>query len=151
MYGEDGEQTMYEDKAYPDGVRFILRAEPDDIPVRGNVVDSGDPDVDRKCEDEIIARLDQGDVWAWASVCVIARFDHEGQQYEGRDYLGACSYKDAADFTKPGGYWDDMKGVAYDDMRANIADAVIRGEGAARALKAIPTLDSLTEKAKAKR
>lgn len=92
-------------------VEFILRAEQDDVPVRGNAMASGDDEADRKCEDEIIRQLDNGNVWAWASVSVEARY----KGMTGIDYLGCCSYKDEADFKKDM-YYQDMKKQAYADL-----------------------------------
>lgn len=132
----------YTDEKYP-GVTFTIEATQDDMGVRGNLIDSGDPEQDRKDEDEIIARLDQGDVWAWASVRVVARLNVAGTTFEGDDYLGACSYADEADFAKPGGYWDDMKDAAYADLRASLAASVAKGE-AARAVLGTPEDEHLS-------
>lgn len=97
---------------------FVIKAVQDDLAVRGNALASGNAAADRKCEDEILARLDQGDVWAWAFVTVKCKWNG----FEGEDTLGACSYADAQDFQQPGGYFDDMKAAAYEDMLANIKD-----------------------------
>jgi len=86
-------------------VTFTLTAEQDDLPVRGNAMASGDDEVDKAYEDQILARLDHGDEWAWASVTVRA----EWNGFVGEDHLGGCCYRDEADFTTPGGYYDDMK------------------------------------------
>ncbi|HEY3499106.1 MAG TPA: hypothetical protein VGK73_30660 [Polyangiaceae bacterium] len=69
-------------------VTFTVRIEQDDIPVRGNALASGDSAVDREVEDEILACLDRGDVEAWCSITVEARW----RGYVGRDHLGACSH-----------------------------------------------------------
>ena len=123
----------YTDPKYP-GVRFTITPEQDDVSVRGNVIDSGDPEQDRRDEDDILARLDQGDVWAWAVVKVEARVTIAGATFVGKDYLGACSYEGESDFTKEGGYWDDMKAQAYADLRVSLADAVARGKVAEDAM-----------------
>lgn len=94
-------------------VTFTLEVEQDELSdLRGNALASGDDEVDKKYEDEIMARVDRGDVWAWASVCVRA----EWRGMEGENYLYGCSYKDEADFKQPGGYYDDMKRDAYADL-----------------------------------
>ena len=49
-------------------VSYSIEAEFDHIPVRGNIMCSGDDDFDRSIEDAVIDRLDGGDVWAWAAV-----------------------------------------------------------------------------------
>src|ERR1700692_675881 len=80
-----------------------LQVEQDDIAVRGNAMASGDEAYDKEGEDGILARLDRGDVWAWACVKVTVA----GYGCEGTDYLGCCNYADEQDFRK-GGYFDDM-------------------------------------------
>lgn len=99
-----------------DEVTFELTAEQDDLPVRGNALASGDDDEDRKCEDEILRRLDQGDVWAWASVRVTARWNG----YTGHDHLGACCYRDEKDFVESNDYYADMKQAALADLNATL-------------------------------
>lgn len=97
-------------------VEIVLRVEPDSEPVRGNALASGDDALDREVEDQIIARLDGGDVWAWAFVTVEARY----AGLVGKDHLGACSYNDEKDFRTPGGYFDDMKAEALADLQRQI-------------------------------
>lgn len=92
-------------------VEFILEADYCDIPVRGNALASGDDAADKACEDEIIRRVNDGDIWAWAYVTVTAKW----RDMEGRDSLGCCSYEDEEDF-KADGYYDDMKQMAYADL-----------------------------------
>src|SRR5688572_13886675 len=86
---------------------YNLEADFDDIPVRGNALAFGDDAEDKRCEDEIIERLESGDVWAWASVKVTC-CHKDLPEIEGVDYLGGCSYLDESDFKQPGGYYDDM-------------------------------------------
>lgn len=95
-----------------DQVVFTLTAEQDDTPVRGNAMASGDDSVDKAYEDEIIQRLDNGDVWAWASVKVTSSY----KSFKGTDHLSGCCYKDEKDFMQPGGYYDDMKKEAYNNL-----------------------------------
>ena len=97
-------------------VCFYVIAEQDHMPVRGNALASGDDEEDRKYEDEILTRLDSGDVWAWAAVTVEARY----HGLVGVDHLGCCSYRDEADFRKPGDYFDDMKREALADLQRQI-------------------------------
>lgn len=108
-------------------VTFTITTEPDDIPVRGNVVSSDDDEYDRKCEDEVIERLDRGDYEAWCCVKVTATW--EG--FTGVDYLGACSldseYTAAIAANEHG-----MKDNALDDLNASIA-AIGRKVGKLRA------------------
>lgn len=96
------------------GFIVTLEAEQEHIPVRGNAMASGDDEQDRAVEDEIIERLNNGDVWAWASVRVAVSHD-DIPSIEGDDYLGGCCYADEADFREPGGYFDDMVRSALDE------------------------------------
>jgi hypothetical protein len=98
-------------------VEFELRCEPEDIPVRGNAMASGDDEADRELEDEILARLDRGDDWAWCTVIVRARWiAPDGEVFYGEDVLGCCSYADEAEFKAPGGYFDDMRRTALAEL-----------------------------------
>src|SRR5687768_1674990 len=92
------------------GVAYTLEIEPEDIPIRGNAMASGDPAVDRKAEDWIRRQLNTGNQWAWCQVKVTA----SKGEHQGCDYLGACSYKDTKGFLK-GCYWRDMKHEALED------------------------------------
>jgi hypothetical protein len=109
-------KTTYIRKITKGEVKFTIRAEMDETPVRGNALASGDDAEDRKQEDEIIGRLDAGDVWAWANVTVVARW----RSFQGSDNLGACSYASEEDF-KTDGYFEDMCNTALADLNATIS------------------------------
>ena len=94
-----------------DDVKIRLIVEPDDTPVRGNALASGDDRVDRAAENEILARLEAGDTWAWALVRVTVSW----QNLSGYDTLGCCNYRDETDFRDSGTY-DDMVACALDDL-----------------------------------
>ena len=81
-----------------------FEALPEDIRVRGNALASGDNELDKEAEDEIISRLESGDIYAWFTAKVTVR-DKYGR--EASDYLGACCYEDEKDF-KRGAYYLDM-------------------------------------------
>lgn len=104
-----------------DGITYRLYIEQDELQVRGNAVVSDDPKADKRTEDRIIKRLDDGDTWAWAQTKVTASID--GVDIEGEDYLGACSYRNAKDFIRKSGYWDDMKSEAKDQLFDKLAKA----------------------------
>ncbi|MHC4121721.1 MAG: hypothetical protein ACYSWO_29975, partial [Planctomycetota bacterium] len=110
----EGGSSMFDDSK----VSFEIEVWQDDACVRGNAMCSGDDDFDREVEDTIIDRLDGGDVWAWATVRVVARYDGI-DDIEGDDYLGCCNYADEADF-KAGGYCDDMCDVAKEALIAEL-------------------------------
>ena len=105
--------------------QFEIDAEQDDTPVRGNAIDSGDADYDKTIEDAILARLNAGDIWAWAQVRVTCKW----HGITGEDYLGCCNYDDEHDFREPGGYFDDMKFAAYQDMVSSLVASAIKADG----------------------
>jgi hypothetical protein len=120
---------------------YTLSIEPDDLDVRGNALASGDDAEDRRAEEQILARLDNGDTWAWASVTVTAALDvadgAETLTFKGCDHLGACSYGDTADFITENPYWSDLKAGALDDLVRNLSAAVTRGRIASGALNSL--------------
>ena len=94
-------------------------AEPDHIPVEGNACVSGDDDFDREVEHNVLCRLQQGDVWAWAAVTIVVAWG----QFEGRAYLGCCSYADENDFRQPGCYFDDLVAEALAELNRSVREA----------------------------
>lgn len=94
-----------------------FRAEPEDIPVRGNFA-SGDDEADKRLENEIISRIDAGDEWAWFYAIVEA----ERGDFKARDSLGACSYQNERDFRSviPGSYYPDMVRGVLAEVRAQV-------------------------------
>ena len=67
-------------------VTFIVRAEQDHIPVRGNALASGDAQADRMEENRILQRLREGDVWAWACVEVRGVYGSLNLHTDGRNF-----------------------------------------------------------------
>jgi hypothetical protein len=102
--------------------QIALEVEQDDLPVRGNALASGDTAVDRECEDAILARLDAGDVWAWAHVRVVARIELDEEDFEAEAALGGCSYAGEADF-RACDYYADMLGEALDRLYEELPEA----------------------------
>lgn len=96
-------------------VNFEIIVTNEDLEIRGNAIASGDDDVDKKVEDELIERVNNGEVWAWASVEVCASW----RGFKASDYLGACSYQDEKGF-KEDGYYDDMKATAFEELTKQI-------------------------------
>jgi hypothetical protein len=97
-------------------VTFTLDVMEEQIPVRGNALASGDDVEDKRYEDEIIRRLENGDVWAWACVKVTAHWN----DFYGDDSLGCCSYENEEQFKQPGGYYDDMKIAALNRLNEKV-------------------------------
>ena len=77
-----------------DGVQYTVSLEEEDLEVRGNIIDSGDAEYDRKLEDETIERLSRGELEAWCCVKVVA----EWRGFTGVSYLGGCSLSE--EYTK---------------------------------------------------
>ena len=115
------------------GVTYTLEVFFDDTDVRGNVIVSGDDAADKEAEDEIIARLDSGDVWAWALIKVTASAGAGRWTLQGEPaYLGGCSYASLDDFVKGSAdYWQDLKQEALTNLKKAIREARERGERAA--------------------
>lgn len=105
-------------------VTFHVVCEPEDTPVRGNVMASGNAALDREAENEVLARLDAGDVWAWCSVRVEAVFMVGTAAYKGEACLGCCSYQSEEDFTALGGYYDDLCNEALADLNRVLRNTV---------------------------
>lgn len=101
------------------GIEIEVEASQDDVPVRGNALASGDDALDRLAEEEIIRRLDGGNVWAWANVLVTVKYKGILQTTES---LGCCSYDDERDFRQSGGYFDDMVSTCIDEINAQLAE-----------------------------
>ena len=74
-------------KFHPQEVEVSIHAEHEDIPVRGNAMVSGDPEYDKKIENELIDDLESGNIFAWCTAVVKARW----AGFEGVDTLGAVS------------------------------------------------------------
>ena len=99
-------------------VTVRLKAEPEFVPVEGNACASGDDAFDREVEHNILCRIQQGDVWAWAAVTVTVSWG----PFAASDHLGCCSYADEKDFRQPGGYFDDVVDVALDELNATVRE-----------------------------
>ena len=97
-------------------ITILVTAHPEEIPVQGNAICSGDEDFDRQVESEILKRLEQDDVWAWATVSVTA----EWQGLKEVEYLGCCCYANEEDFRQEGGYFDDMVHEALTSLNLRI-------------------------------
>ena len=106
-------------------VVFTVHPAPDDTPVRGNAMASGDDAADKRYEDYILRRLRRGDVWAWASVEVRV----SGRGLSERTFLGCCCYRNATDFMQPGGYFPDMCDEVFDALAKRVAELQLENEG----------------------
>ena len=100
-----------------DEVSFEVGVAESLIPVRGNAMQSGDEALDKQVEDEILARIDQGDTWAWAHITVTATWNG----ITGVDRLGGCSHKDEQDFQDV--LLPEMKKEALADLNVKVRAA----------------------------
>jgi len=92
--------------------RFEMSTMPEDIPLDGNVLVSGDDEEDKRAEQLVLKQLESGNDWAWCTVKITCIHIESG--ITGHDYLGCCSYASEDDFIK-GGYLDDMQAQAFDE------------------------------------
>ena len=119
-------------------ITYTLECLPEDLPIRGNCLASGDNAEDERCALWIESELRKGNDWAWCCAKVTCTIEAMGETFAGTDYLGACSYMGEEDFRTPGGYFDDMKRAAHEAaldamraalQRAKIAEHLIQREG----------------------
>lgn len=103
-------------KLTEEDVEFIIECQEEFVPVQGNAMVSGDDAVDKEVEDKIINDFNSGNLWAWCTVRVAAKW----KEFEGDDYLGCCSYNSEEEF-KSDGYFKDMKQNALDELNKNIS------------------------------
>jgi hypothetical protein len=108
-------------KLDPNEVTFSIDVQLDDTPFHGNAIASGDAYFDKQVENEIIRRLNKGDIWAWACVKVTA----EWNGFCGSDILGGCNYESEADFLADS-YYEQMKACALADLQNNIENIAAR-------------------------
>lgn len=102
-----------------DRAEIEIECYPEDNPVRGNALASGDEDEDRACEDAILRDLEGGNVWAWCTVRVVAR---DGKHEGSSSWIGGCSYENEKGFRECGEF-EALKSEALEDLAANIERA----------------------------
>jgi hypothetical protein len=107
---------MLRDLTEHDDVCFTVEAMPEDVPIEGNASAIND-ETDAATEAWIRKQLDAGNVWAWATITVRARWNG----FEGQDVLGCCSYESEKAFREPGGYFDDMCRTALAALNDELA------------------------------
>ena len=88
-----------------------IKAMPETIPLRGNLIDSGSDWQDRQYEDEAIEDLENGNEWRWCQVAVSVEF----RGNVATTYLGGCSYESEEDFRKGG-----MLGQMIDECKKEL-------------------------------
>lgn len=106
-------------------VSYKFTIEPEHAEVCGNVCVSGDADCDRHVEGVIFERLAEDNGWAWCIIRVTATYD-DVDCVVGTNRLGKCSYADEEEFRAPGGYFDDMKTAAREDLYTQLESILAR-------------------------
>lgn len=110
-------------------ITYELECLPEDMPVRGNAMASGDDAYDKAVEDEILADLESGNEWAWCVVKVTATGVFNGVKFHGVAYLGGVSCKSREDFeTGDADYLEAMKADALADLCESLKDTIARAE-----------------------
>jgi hypothetical protein len=92
-------------------IEIMIHSE--DLPIRGNLMASGDDVLDKQFEDAVIEELEYN-LWAWCVVEVKACW----KGLKASTFLGGCSYRSEADF-KAGGYFDDMVDEVLKELSEN--------------------------------
>ena len=101
-------------------IEYKLQIEPEDFPVRGNLVCSDNDALDTLQEDEVIERIEAGDDWAWCCVHITAQIPGIG--LTGDAYLGGCTYENESQF-RESAYFEDMKDEALSDLLTQLKAA----------------------------
>lgn len=93
-------------------IKIAVTAFPEEIPVKGNAMSSGDEDFDHQVETAIYERLKMDDIWAWTTVCVTGAWE----ELTMHEYIGCCCYDSEEDFRNNSGYFEEM----VDEILANL-------------------------------
>lgn len=88
---------------------------PENIPIEGNALASGDDEEDEKEYRRIYRELDSGNQWAWC--CVEMKGTFKG--LSASDFLGGYSCDSEEDF-KTGGYFEDMQQIVLSELQGKI-------------------------------
>lgn len=97
---------------------IIAEALPEDQPIKGNAVATGNEQTDNEICEAIQKDLDNGNDWAWCVVRVHVIYKGVQSDYQ---YLGGCSYKSMRDFIDNGGsYYTDMVNDAIVDLNERL-------------------------------
>jgi hypothetical protein len=98
-------------------IKYRIDVHPEDAPIRGNAIDSGDDEFDAELEAQIARDLEINE-WAWCVVKVTA-YVSEFPELRGTAYLGGCSYASEQEF-RCGDYYKDLVAEAQDELEAKL-------------------------------
>tara|TARA_R100001530_G_scaffold134994_3_gene111117 strand:- start:556 stop:939 length:384 start_codon:yes stop_codon:yes gene_type:complete len=104
--------------AHRDGIWLTVEELPDDSPIEGNAMASGDDAVDRRAEQYVRDSLAAGNQWAWCTVRIAA--EHIDSGVVGESFLGACSYDSEEDFMQVNGNAPDMIDEAVEQCKMTL-------------------------------
>jgi len=97
---------------------------PEDLPIKGNAIATGDSEEDERIEEAIRSELEYNE-WAWCCAQVTVTLDSPcsacGQSLSETEYLGCCSYQDEQDFIE-GLYYSDMVQTCLDRLQERLDD-----------------------------
>jgi hypothetical protein len=110
-----------------DEVEFSIECLPEDASIEGNC-SAIDRLTDQCVERWIRRELEQGNLWAWCCVRVVARW----RGFEGEDFLGCCSYRNEKEFRHPEGYFPQMR----DEALRRLNEVVAQTDGRLAPLRA---------------
>jgi hypothetical protein len=97
-------------KLTEDDVQFVVLASPEEDVSYINDIHS------QEARQWIAKQLEEGNVWAWCVVCVVA---HWRQGLSGTAYLSCCSYENEQGF-KEGVCYQDKKKEALADLQRQV-------------------------------
>jgi hypothetical protein len=116
--------------------------EEEDIPVKGNVMASGNDEDDHRAEQEVLSQLRSGNIYAWCVMIVTATY----KGFTGKAALGGCSYKSKEDLLQD--QFEAMKKDAIHNLKTSIEATVLAGKEARKALKTIDKAEVVPEEEK---
>ena len=114
-----------------DMIRYTYDISAEETLIRGNAIASGDEAYDKEIEDELISRVNNGDIWAWFSFQVKAFLYvynatiDEYKTFVGKSsWLGCCSYQSYDDFVSDTHQRSGMDEEAFDDLKKVVANYI---------------------------
>ena len=100
-------------------IQYKVSIEEEYISVRGNYMCTDDPEQDKKDEDEIISRVNNGDEKAWFCLKVTATLEGFSHSV----YLGCCSLAEDDDIEKfalEEGFYDEAKVGLHEELKSTL-------------------------------
>lgn len=98
-------------------VIFALECLPEDTPIEGNVIATGNDAADHAAEQETRAELNAGNGWAWCCAKVTCSW----KSFSAVEYLGCCSY-DSENAFRTDPYFEQMCAEALDALNAQLRE-----------------------------